>query len=152
MFVEANLRPIQRWTDGKGRYSLWLLERPPFLFPTLSAPIISNGNQQVKRYSKSPFGIPSRAEFQKMWAAWDFITMKMIPPSMLLQKPIDLRHICLFYLGHIPTFLDIMLSKLLKEPNTEPQYFKVRYSASYSLNLHLLFHSQYLFEVLLTIL
>jgi len=59
-----------------------------------------------------------------MWAAWDFITMKMIPPSMLLQKPIDLRHICLFYLGHIPTFLDIMLSKFLKEPNTEPECFK----------------------------
>ena len=60
-----------------------------------------------------------------MWEAWDFITMKMIPPSMLLEKPIDLRHICLFYLGHIPTFLDIMLSKFLKAPNTEPEYFKV---------------------------
>jgi hypothetical protein len=34
MFAEANLRPIQRWTDSKGQYSLWLLERPPFLFPT----------------------------------------------------------------------------------------------------------------------
>jgi len=137
MFAEANLRPIQRWTDSKGQYSLWLLERPPFLFPTLSP---SLGNQQVKRYSKSPFGIPSRAEFKKMWAAWDFITMKMVPPSMLLQKPIDLRHICLFYLGHIPTFLDIMLSKLLKEPNTEPQYFKVGYYCIPSLNLHSLSH------------
>jgi hypothetical protein len=52
----------------------------------------------------------------------------MIPPSMLMQKPIDLRHICLFYLGHIPTFLDIHLSKLLQEPNTEPDNFKVRLS------------------------
>ena len=49
----------------------------------------------------------------------------MIPPAMLLQKPIDLRHICLFYLGHIPTFLDIHLSRLLDEPHTDPQEFKV---------------------------
>ena len=61
-----------------------------------------------------------------MWAAWDFINRKMIPPSMLFQKPIDLRHICLFYQGHIPTFLDIHLSRLLQEPHTEPENFKVR--------------------------
>ena len=59
-----------------------------------------------------------------MWAAWDFITQEMIPPSMLFQKPIDLRHICLFYCGHIPTFLSIHLSKLLNEPDTEPIEFK----------------------------
>jgi len=53
----------------------------------------------------------------------------MIPPSMLFQKPIDLRHICLFYLGHIPAFLDIHLSKLLNEPNTEPEEFKVAFLA-----------------------
>ena len=35
----------------------------------------------------------------------------MIPSEMLFDKPIDLRHICLFYLGHIPTFSDIHLSK-----------------------------------------
>lgn len=61
-----------------------------------------------------------------MWAAWDFITREMIPPSMLFQKPIDLRHICLFYCGHIPTFLSIHLARLLKEPDTEPIEFKVR--------------------------
>jgi hypothetical protein len=29
------------------------------------------------------------------------ITLDMIPKEMLHQKPIDLRHICLFYLGHM---------------------------------------------------
>jgi hypothetical protein len=80
---------------------------------------------EVRQHSKSPYGTPSRADFEKMWAAWDFITMEMIPPIMLMQKPIDLRHICLFYFGHVPTFLDLLLSGLLKEPNTEPEYFKV---------------------------
>ena len=63
-----------------------------------------------------------------MWAAWDFINLRMIPPSMLMEKPIDLRHICLFYQGHIPAFLDIHLSRLLQEPHTEPEKFKVCHS------------------------
>ncbi|EGO00865.1 hypothetical protein SERLA73DRAFT_105312 [Serpula lacrymans var. lacrymans S7.3] len=49
----------------------------------------------------------------------------MIPKHMLHQKPIDLRHKCLFYIGHIPTFLDMLLSKALQEPNTEPKNFTV---------------------------
>lgn len=50
--------------------------------------------------------------------------MQMIPRGMLYVKPIDLRHICLFYLGHIPTFLDIHLSRLLGEGHTQPEEFK----------------------------
>lgn len=110
MFTSANLRPIMRWTDAPGKYSLWLLERPPFTFPLLKSP--------------SPFGIPSLDDFRDMWKAWDLITLGMIPRNMLFQKPIDLRHICLFYLGHIPAFLDIHLSRLLEEPHTKPEYFK----------------------------
>ena len=35
----------------------------------------------------------------------------MIPDQELLSRPIKLRNCCLFYLGHIPTFLDIHLTK-----------------------------------------
>jgi L-histidine Nalpha-methyltransferase / hercynylcysteine S-oxide synthase len=118
IFSEANLRPIQRWSDSATGYSLWLLERPVFTFPLLqgsSAPALSS----------TPFSIPLLEDFQKMWTAWDLITRKMIPDSMLFQKPIDLRHICLFYCGHIPAFLDIHLSRLLGEKHTEPEQFKV---------------------------
>ncbi|VDC01330.1 unnamed protein product [Peniophora sp. CBMAI 1063] len=114
VFSDANLRPIQRWVDAETGYALWLLERPPFSFPRF----------QPTALSSSPFGCPSFQDFQDMWALWDFVTRRMIPDSMLLQKPIDLRHICLFYTGHIPTFLDIHLSKLLKEPHTEPDGYK----------------------------
>ncbi|KAG1748553.1 hypothetical protein EDB19DRAFT_1630127 [Suillus lakei] len=117
LFAEANLRPIQRWTDNTGRYSLWLLERPPFVFPLLDSPSVVPGHT-------NKFGIPSIEDWSNMWTVWDFITLRMIPPAMLFQKPIDLRHICLFYLGHIPTFLDIYLSRFLDEPHTEPQEFK----------------------------
>jgi len=117
LFTEANLRPLNRWTDPDSGYSLWLLERPPFNFQLLRSP--------ASTLSNTPFGVPALEEFHDLWAAWDFITRKMIPDSMLYEKPIDLRHICLFYTGHIPTFLDIHLSRLLGEPHTEPEYFKV---------------------------
>ncbi|KIJ62537.1 hypothetical protein HYDPIDRAFT_41690 [Hydnomerulius pinastri MD-312] len=119
LFTEANLRPIQRWMDSTTRYSLWLLERPPFSFPLLTSP--TKSHEQTARHK---FGMPTLEDWQDMWNTWDFITLRMIPPSMLFQKPIDLRHICLFYLGHIPTFLDIHLSRLLQEPHTEPVEFK----------------------------
>lgn len=35
----------------------------------------------------------------------------MIPREMLHHKPIDLRHKCLFYIGHIPTFVDMLIVK-----------------------------------------
>ncbi|KAF8843379.1 DUF323 domain-containing protein [Paxillus ammoniavirescens] len=119
LFAEAKLRPIQRWTDSTSRYSLWLLERPPFMFPLLSSPVASK-----EEVIHTKFGVPTIRDWQDMWNAWDFITLRMIPPSMLFEKPIDLRHICLFYLGHVPTFLDIHLSRLLQEPHTKPEEFK----------------------------
>lgn len=118
LFTEANLRPLRCWTDADSGYSLWLLERPLFNFRLLQSP--------ASVLSNTPFGIPALRDFEEMWAAWDFITQKMIPDSMMFEKPIDLRHICLFYTGHIPAFLDIHLSRLLDEPYTEPEYFKVR--------------------------
>ncbi|KAF7299791.1 hypothetical protein HMN09_00985100 [Mycena chlorophos] len=127
LFAEAGLRPIQRWTDTSSRYSLWLLERPRFTFPPPASPLACNAAGELvpkKAYSSTPFGVPAPQDWENLWAAWDTITRRMIPPSMLFQKPIDLRHICLFYFGHIPTFLDIHLSRLLGEGHTEPEGFK----------------------------
>ncbi|CAO1621707.1 unnamed protein product [Sympodiomycopsis kandeliae] len=64
------------------------------------------------------WGVPSPREWHSAWKSWDTITLTMISRDMLHQKPIDLRHICLFYLGHIPAFVDIMLLKVL--PDLEP--------------------------------
>lgn len=64
------------------------------------------------------WGMPSLAEWESSWKSWDVITLTMISRKMLHQKPIDLRHICLFYLGHIPAFVDILLLKVL--PDLKP--------------------------------
>ncbi|KAH0839389.1 histidine-specific methyltransferase [Lanmaoa asiatica] len=121
LFTDANLRPIQRWMDSTSRYSVWLLERPPFSFPLLSSPTTASEEIIGKK-----FGVPSMLDWQDMWNAWDFVTLRMIPSSVHFEKSaVDLPHVCLFHLGHIPTFLDIHLSRLLQEPHTHPEEFKV---------------------------
>ena len=60
-------------------------------------------------YAASP--VPSLSEWQDLWAVWDAVTQQMIPKEELLAKPIKLRNACIFYLGHIPTFLAIHLHK-----------------------------------------
>lgn len=118
-------------TVGGGEATLYLLERPQISFPPLP--------------SRAPFGVPTPDDWHTLWAAWDLVTLGMIPETMLHKKPIDLRHKCLFYIGHIPTsvdafvlrrglststdihafasFLDILMSRALDEPNTEPEQF-----------------------------
>ncbi|KAE8213597.1 hypothetical protein CF327_g2919 [Tilletia walkeri] len=132
LFQAAGLREVQAWTDDSGRYDVILVERPPFLLgSTETMPhetlldVLAPPEQEVDGSGKKDrkaegtnFGLPTWAEWEKTWKAWDTVTLGMIPREMLFEKPIDLRHICLFYLGHIPAFLDIHLSRYLQEPDT----------------------------------
>lgn len=67
--------------------------------------------------------IPTLSDWEGLWKIWDIVTRDMIPDEELLDKPIKLRNACIFYLGHIPTFLDIQLNKATKEPLCEPSYY-----------------------------
>ena len=75
-----------------------------------------------KDYAAQP--VPSLLEFEQLWAAWDIVTRHMIPEEELLSKPIKLRNCCLFYLGHIPTFLDIHLTRATGDAATEPSSYR----------------------------
>ncbi|KAF9932856.1 hypothetical protein FBU30_007187 [Linnemannia zychae] len=110
LFEDTEFTKVGQWTSASQRYDLHLVQKTPFYFK--STPI----NQPL----------PSQDEWAELWKSWDLVTMTMIQhPTMLLEKPIALRHPFLFYLGHIPTFLDIQLSRVLNEPFTEPSYFSV---------------------------
>lgn len=76
---------------------------------------------EPEKYAADP--VPSAKEWKQLWAAWDLVTQEMIPEDELLSKPIKLRNCCLFYLGHIPTFLDIHLTRATDGKYTEPAYF-----------------------------
>lgn len=74
--------------------------------------------------------LPSLHEWQELWKSWDLVTQLMLNHrTMLFERPIALRHPFIFYLGHIPSFLDIQLSrhKVDKELGatdlTEPKSF-----------------------------
>ena len=67
--------------------------------------------------------VPSLQDFEQLWQAWDVVTRQMVPEDDLLSKPINLRNCCVFYLGHIPAFLDIHLTRASREKATNPAYF-----------------------------
>jgi hypothetical protein len=78
-------------------------------------------NLQPAQYASSV--VPTLEDWRGLWSTWDTVTRGMIPNHELLNKPIKLRNACIFYLGHIPTFLDIQLNKATGDPLCEPSYY-----------------------------
>lgn len=111
LFDSAKLSRVETWADSKQQYDLHLVSKAPFY------------QSMAKADGSVDSLLPSLSDWDDLWAAWDTVTLTMIPKEMLLEKPIDLRHPCIFYIGHIPTFLDIILSRHLKEPYTEPSRY-----------------------------
>ncbi|KAH8686986.1 C-type lectin protein [Ilyonectria robusta] len=109
LWAAAGLTEMGRWTRDD-EYGLHMLQRSsiPFsLIPTL--------------YAKGP--LPPIQDWEAVWTAWDVVTKGMLPIEELKEKPIKLRNACIFYLGHIPTFLDIQLTKTTRKPATSPAYY-----------------------------
>ncbi|TWU75844.1 hypothetical protein ED733_005205 [Metarhizium rileyi] len=106
LWKHAGLRQVGTWTRGE-EYGLHMLRKCQFPF------------------SKSPSlyaaqTLPTMQDWQAVWSTWDIVTKQMLPKQELNEKPIKLRNACIFYLGHIPTFLDIQLTKTTKLPLTDP--------------------------------
>ncbi|KAF1831095.1 hypothetical protein BDW02DRAFT_601127 [Decorospora gaudefroyi] len=98
------------WANSRGDYGLHFVSKPAVFFPT-----------KPEEYAAKP--VPSFSEWQELWAGWDVVSKQMIPGDELLSKPIKLRNECIFYLGHIPTFLDIHIARATDGQPSEPAYF-----------------------------
>lgn len=109
LFKTAGLVEVAKWSR-QGEYGLHMLKRAKMPFPRLRELYASDT-------------LPTWADWENLWAAWDTVTRKMLPDAELNEKPIKLRNACIFYLGHIPAFLDIQLKKTTKAGGTEPLYF-----------------------------
>ncbi|KAF9977950.1 hypothetical protein BGZ73_004390 [Actinomortierella ambigua] len=108
LFDETGFTRIGQFTSTSRRYDLHMLRKAGFHFRST--------------LPKSP--LPSTDEWVQLWKAWDTVTIDMIQhPKMLLEKPIDLRHPFIFYIGHIPVFMDLQLSRVLGESPLEPAFF-----------------------------
>ncbi|KAK8191914.1 C-type lectin protein [Phyllosticta capitalensis] len=110
LFDDAHLAQGARWMNQKGDYGLYLVSKPHVFY-----------SLHPEDYAAEP--APTMSDWQQLWAAWDAVTLAMLPQNELLEKPIKLRNACIFYLGHIPTFLDIHLTRATGEPATEPAHY-----------------------------
>ncbi|KAI5868641.1 C-type lectin protein [Durotheca rogersii] len=110
LWKSAGMIEANRWMTDDEDYGLHLLTKPNMSF-----------SPDPSEYARS--NIPSLEDFESLWTPWDIVTRQMLPDEELLEKPIELRNACIFYLGHIPTFLDIQLAKTTKNPLTEPTFY-----------------------------
>ncbi|RDW69485.1 hypothetical protein BP6252_08505 [Coleophoma cylindrospora] len=110
LWSASGLMEIKRWTASNEPYNVHLLAKQSMSFGVDPA-----------EYAATT--IPSLADWHGLWKAWDTVTRGMIPDEELLDKPIKLRNACIFYLGHIPTFLDVQLKKATEQPLCEPTYY-----------------------------
>ncbi|KAJ3021905.1 hypothetical protein HKX48_007486 [Thoreauomyces humboldtii] len=104
----ARFYNVGKYTDSRQMYDLHLFSKPPFFF---------------EKASKDRPAVPTTQEWEQLWTAWDTVTGTMIPPAAHLARPISLRHPFIFYLGHIPAFLDIQLSRAENSAFTSPQSY-----------------------------
>ncbi|KAK4100895.1 hypothetical protein N658DRAFT_426797 [Parathielavia hyrcaniae] len=112
LWERAGMMEVGQWRHHKD-YGVHMLAKPKMAYSLVPSV-----------YART--ALPSLEDWDGLWAAWDVVTREMLPPDELLAKPIKLRNACIFYLGHIPTFLDIQLSKTTKDAPTDPaQYHEI---------------------------
>ncbi|RDA96104.1 hypothetical protein CP533_1804 [Ophiocordyceps camponoti-saundersi (nom. inval.)] len=109
LWKQAGLREEASWLRGD-EYGLHLLRRATLPFP-----------RNPGLYAATV--LPTISEWESVWKVWDVATCSMLPSEQLFKRPIDLRNPCVFYLGHIPTFLDLQLGRATATANTEPSSF-----------------------------
>ncbi|GAA6009429.1 uncharacterized protein JCM10292_004289 [Rhodotorula paludigena] len=124
LFHLAGFRLVQHWTDSSRSHYLYLVEKPRMWFPSTKTSAAKMLGIELDEGEKTnDYGVPSLQEWEEMWKAWDALMLDTLSPELRFTKPIPLRHIPLFYIGHIPAFRDIHLSRYFNEPLTEPAHF-----------------------------
>ncbi|CAJ2513787.1 Uu.00g019060.m01.CDS01 [Anthostomella pinea] len=111
LWALAGMIEVDRWMTEDEDYGLHLLAK-------------SNMSFSLNPHEYARTNIPPLSDWENLWATWDIVTRGMLPSEELLDQPIKLRNACIFYLGHIPAFLDIQLTKTTKAAPTQPASFQ----------------------------
>ncbi|KKA27112.1 hypothetical protein TD95_001129 [Thielaviopsis punctulata] len=109
LWTLAGFRQTDLWMKGN-EYGLHMIQKPKVPFSPLPSIYAATSS-------------PSVSEWKALWKTWDILSTQMLASTQLLEKPIKLRNACIFYLGHIPTFLDIQITKTTGQPPTQPVYY-----------------------------
>ena len=110
LWHDAGLINQIAYSNARGDYNLHLLTPCRVSLPT-----------RPSEYAVRP--VPSIREWQELWVLWDTATRAMIPAEELMEKPIKLRNNLIFYLGHIPAFADIHMTRATAGKPTDPAYY-----------------------------
>ncbi|KAK2763273.1 hypothetical protein FQN54_009909 [Arachnomyces sp. PD_36] len=110
LWHKAGLNPVSVFGNSTDDYHIHMLTPSALNLPT-----------NPEKYVTNP--VPSLEDYESLWTAWDIATKSMIPQEELLSKPIALRNCLVFYLGHIPTFLDIHITRATGGQPTEPKSY-----------------------------
>ncbi|KAF2727626.1 hypothetical protein EJ04DRAFT_529296 [Polyplosphaeria fusca] len=111
LWKRTGLAEVTAWMTARGDYGLHMIAKPAVFFPSAAEEYAAQSS-------------PSLSDWNALWAAWDAVTRGMILPEELLSKPIKLRNACIFYFGHIPTFLDIHIARATGGKPTEPADYR----------------------------
>jgi len=84
--------------------------------PTSPRSIATNNSTENK-------SVPSLQEWESLWHQWDIVIFGIVGKKNVMEQPIGLRHPIIFYLGHLPCFCDVQISRSLSRKIAEPQYF-----------------------------
>ncbi|KAI9140523.1 C-type lectin protein [Paraphysoderma sedebokerense] len=107
LLLETGFIKRERWSSKQKIYGFWLLEKPLKYFQP---------DNKIEM-------VPTLKEWEQLWRAWDSVTLDIVGKNNVMLQPIDLRHPIIFYIGHIPCFLDIQISRALGENLTTPDYY-----------------------------
>ncbi|KAI5305647.1 U3 snoRNP protein [Ascosphaera pollenicola] len=116
-----NFSYLRLWADSGLVAKAQFGNRDSDYFVHVLEPAHISFSDKPEHYLSRP--LPTLQEFEDLWHVWDLVTLSVVPPEALQTKPIDLRHDLVFYLGHIPTFSDIQISRVTQTKGTEPVYF-----------------------------
>ncbi|KOS20554.1 Meiotically up-regulated protein [Escovopsis weberi] len=110
LWLAGGLDEINRWSTNN-EYGVYLLRKSQLPFC-----------RHPHLYAAKPF--PILYDWRSLWATWDHVTQVMLPAEALLDKPISLRNPFIFYLGHIPCFLDTQLFRVSGQGHPQIQRFR----------------------------
>ncbi|KAJ2723435.1 hypothetical protein GGI07_002637 [Coemansia sp. Benny D115] len=132
----SGLTHSAEWSDERGFYTLNMFRKPRATMSPREKMtglcnyaamqtnnLLSTSSEALLTKQHQPPAIPLLKEWRHMWSIWDTLILHVIPREKLLERPIDLRHPFIFYLGHLPAFADIHMAAAESAPLTEPAIY-----------------------------
>ncbi|KDO27590.1 hypothetical protein SPRG_06858 [Saprolegnia parasitica CBS 223.65] len=123
--------PAATWTNAQ--YATYLVQKPLLtLEPTVKAsglkhaPSLEDLENLWRSWDAKATAAPrsnqapTLIEWESLWAALDVVMLQMLPSDHYLEAPVAGRPPFVYYIGHVPAFIDAHVAAAMDEPVTAP--------------------------------